>query len=302
LIEFCLAQRDDDGFPTNGINRVNGLDEFGYESWWDTDEFDTEVKPFTQWDPLSYLNIWVMAFDPNGDDASTLGYATFLDEHGLENDGVVIRYEAFGNVGSAGSGDFSGNNLGRTATHEIGHYFNLYHIWGDDFCGDDFVDDTPPQEADNFGCPNFPNNDFNSCGSDEFGEMYMNYMDYVDDECMNMFTFDQSERIDAALFGPRESLLNSIACESFVSVKEGNDKLILRVYPNPADDKFFIQFNKYIESANIKLVDMAGKTLITKSISNVTEWSIDISAFDGGMYFLKTETNNNIITTKVFVK
>jgi hypothetical protein len=243
-----------------------------------------------------------VAFDPNGDAASLLGYATLPDEHGLENDGVVIRYEAFGNIGSAGSGDFSGNNLGRTATHEIGHYFNLFHIWGDDDCGDDLVDDTPPQETDNSGCPLFPHNDFNICGSDENGEMYMNYMDYVDDGCMNMFTFDQSDRMDAALFGPRASLLNSTACESFVSVKEVDNKLALRAYPNPADDRFVIQFNKHIETANIKLVDMAGKTLITKSINNAAELSLDVSTFDSGMYFLKTETNNNIVTTKVFIK
>lgn len=301
-IEFCLAQRDDGGFPTNGINRINGLAEFGYESWWDIDEFDTEVKPFTQWNPLSYLNIWVMSFDPDGDEATTLGYATFPDEHGLENDGIVVRYEAFGDEGAAGTGGFDANHLGRTVTHEVGHYFNLLHIWGDDACGNDLVADTPPQEAENIGCPIFPYNNFNSCGSDENGEMHMNYMDYSDDGCMNMFTLGQADRMNAALFGPRESLLNSVACQTSVSVKEKNNKTALRVFPNPADDKFIIQFNMHIESANIKLVDMAGKTVIHKSINNASEWSLDVSTFESGMYFLKTEINNNTITTKVLVK
>jgi hypothetical protein len=89
-IEFCLAQQDEDGFATNGINRVDGLAEFGYDSWWNQEEVDTLVKPATQWDPLSYLNIWVVAFDPNGDAADLLGYANFPDEHGFDHDGVVI--------------------------------------------------------------------------------------------------------------------------------------------------------------------------------------------------------------------
>jgi hypothetical protein len=303
-IEFCLAQQDEDGFATNGINRVDGLAEFGYDSWWNQEEVDTLVKPATQWDPLSYLNIWVVAFDPNGDAADLLGYANFPDEHGFDHDGVVIRYEAFGDEGTAGTGNFTGNNLGRTATHEIGHYFNLRHIWGDTICGDDFVADTPPQEFEegNSGCPTFPHNAFNTCGSDANGEMYMNYMDYVDDDCMNMFTFGQADRMDAAIFGPRASLLSSVACQTPVSVKENKHKTTFRIYPNPTENIFNIQFNNTVEAAHIKLVDMAGKVVMSKSVNNTADVSVNVSSLAPGMYFVKAETSNNLITSKIFVK
>jgi hypothetical protein len=65
---------------------------------------------------------------------------------------------------------------------------NLYHIWGDEVCGDDLVDDTEPADSANYGCPTFPYHPNNNCGSSENGEMFMNFMDYTDDECMNMFT------------------------------------------------------------------------------------------------------------------
>jgi hypothetical protein len=114
----------------------------------------------------------------------------------------VITYTGFGNTGTAAA-PF---NLGRTATHEIGHWLNLHHIWGDAMCGDDFVADTPVQQGPNFGCPAFPHV---TCGNGPNGDMFCNYMDYVDDHCMVMFTAGQSARIDAALAGARAPILAS---------------------------------------------------------------------------------------------
>src|SRR5205085_4332233 len=95
---------------------------------------------------------------------------------------------------------------GRTATHEIGHYFNLRHIWGDSNCGNDLVDDTPIHNTYNFGCPSFPDN--SSCGGTVHPMMTMNYMDYTDDPCMFMFTNGQKTRMQAtyAVGGPRASM------------------------------------------------------------------------------------------------
>jgi hypothetical protein len=177
----------------------------------------------------------------------------------------------------------------------------LFHIWGDDICGDDFVDDTPPQLDENEGCPFFPHNDFNACGSDENGEMYMNYMDYVDDDCMNMFTVEQAVRMDAALFGPRASLLNSVACQTSLSVKNENFKTALKIYPNPVENILNVQFNKIVETGNIKLVDMAGKVVMNNTVDNSNIVTLDVSTLGSGIYFLKTETNN-IVTTKKFIK
>jgi hypothetical protein len=115
---------------------------------------------------------------------------------------VVILNTAFGTTGTA-TPPF---HRGRTTTHEIGHYLNLHHIWGDVgiLCEDsDYVDDTPNQEGPNYGKPTFPSV---SCRNGPNGDMFMNYMDYVDDEAMCMFTAQQVARMRAALAGPRSEL------------------------------------------------------------------------------------------------
>jgi hypothetical protein len=132
-----------------------------------------------------------------------LGYAQFPGGPAA-TDGVVITHTAFGTTGTAAA-PF---NLGRTATHEIGHWLDLFHIWGDDgtgCTGTDHVADTPNQGGSNYACPSFPHT---SCGNAPNGDMFMNYMDYVDDRCMVMFTAGQVARIDATFEGPRSSLVS----------------------------------------------------------------------------------------------
>lgn len=145
--------------------------------------------------PTTTLNIWVCTLGQN-----LLGYAQFPGGNPA-TDGVVILNTAFGNTGSARA-PF---NKGRTATHEVGHYFNLRHIWGDSNCGNDLVGDTPIHTTYNFGCPAFPFN--SSCGGTH-PMMTMNYMDYTDDACMFMFTNGQKTRMQAtyATNGPRATL------------------------------------------------------------------------------------------------
>ena len=135
-----------------------------------------------------------------------LGYAQFPGGPS-DTDGVVMTYTAFGDIGTA-TAPF---NRGRTATHEVGHWLNLRHIWGDDFgacTGSDQVDDTPNQADANYGTPAFPHI---TCGNRPNGDMFMNYMDYVDDIAMFMFTADQVARMRAALDGPRASIKTSDA-------------------------------------------------------------------------------------------
>ena len=151
------------------------------------------IAPFR---PQKFLNFWVC---PLG--GGLLGYAQFPGGP-VATDGVVINYRAFGTTGTAQS-PF---NLGRTATHEVGHYFNLRHIWGDteDCSGSDMVADTPNCAGPNFEKPTFP---VVTCNNGPNGDMFVNYMDYVDDDTMFMFTAQQVMRMRTALEGPRSGLI-----------------------------------------------------------------------------------------------
>ena len=155
----------------------------------------TSTKGQDAYQPASYFNIWVV-----GEMGGVLGYATFPESAGLWNDGVVIAGKYFGNTSSAPY------NLGRTATHEVGHYLNLRHIWGDGNCATDYVDDTPTQQDKNFGKPTYPQYDL--CGGVNRSIQFMNYMDYVDDAAMYMFSSGQKARMMAvtSTSGPRAGL------------------------------------------------------------------------------------------------
>lgn len=155
----------------------------------------TSSKGQDAFKPANYFNIWVV-----GEMGGVLGYATFPESAGLWNDGVVIAGKYFGNTSSAPY------NLGRTATHEVGHYLNLRHIWGDGNCATDYVNDTPTQQDKNFGKPTYPQYDL--CGGVNRSIQFMNYMDYVDDAAMYMFSAGQKARMQASTSaaGPRSGL------------------------------------------------------------------------------------------------
>jgi len=155
----------------------------------------SSTKGQDAYQPSKYFNIWIV-----GDMGGVLGYATFPESAGLWNDGVVIAGKYFGNTSSAPY------NLGRTATHEVGHYLNLRHIWGDGNCATDYVNDTPTQQDKNFGKPTYPQYDL--CGGVNRSIQFMNYMDYVDDAAMYMFSSGQKARMMAvtSTSGPRAGL------------------------------------------------------------------------------------------------
>ena len=199
-IEFCMATSDPLGNATSGIVRTStSVSAFGTN---DQMKFASSGGA-DAWPASDYLNIWVC--DISG---GILGYAQFPGGSAT-TDGIVIDYQYFGTIGTA-SAPF---DLGRTATHEVGHWLNLRHIWGDGGCNvDDFVSDTPASNSANYGCA-LGNS---ACGS---VDMVQNYMDYSDDACMNLFTLGQRNRM-RALFesgGYRSSLLNSSACGDVVA-------------------------------------------------------------------------------------
>jgi len=182
-------------FVLVGINRKKSTK----KSWGTNDAMKKSSQGgINPTNPTEYLNIWVVNKMTSGR-STILGYAQFPGGS-PSTDGVVIGYNFFGRTGTL-SAPF---NKGRTATHEVGHWLNLRHIWGDATCGNDFVSDTPSHNAYNYGCPSFPH--YSTCAGSPV-EMTMNYMDYVDDACMYMFTAGQKQRT-AAIFasgGPRAS-------------------------------------------------------------------------------------------------
>lgn len=205
-IEFVLAKRNPDGLATNGIVRVNG----GRSSWTMNDNY--AIKSTSYWPAEQYLNIWVCNLTD-----SFVGFAQFPESNleGLGNsssnrltDGVVIWYKAFGSIDD---GAFILNpsfNKGRTVTHETGHFFGLRHIWGDEnnCTGSDYVSDTPNQGGSTDGCPAHPKTD--NCGE---VIMFQNFLDYSDDDCMNLFTQGQVNRMMTVIENSprRNSLLTS---------------------------------------------------------------------------------------------
>jgi len=199
-IQFCLATTDPSGNPTTGITRTSTTK----TAFSTADEMKYGTYGHTIWDRSKYLNIWVC--DLSG---GLLGYAQFPGG-AAATDGVVIDYAYFGVTGAGAP-----FNEGRTATHEVGHWLNLYHIWGDDGTGcggSDLVADTPNQADETYGCPGGTIRI--SCSNGPDGDMYQNYMDYTDDGCMNLFTSGQKTRMQA-LFAPggnRYSITTSPGC------------------------------------------------------------------------------------------
>ena len=217
-IEFCLATIDPEGNSSTGIERIQTTHgQFGMNS----DIHTSSAGGADDWPNDDYLNIWVCNIQ-NG----LLGYASPPSNWVGDGDGLVIGYQYFGRIGTVQSP----YHKGRTATHEIGHWLNLDHVWGGSgSCGNDQVADTPKQETENYSCPAFPLHP-NACSTTNAnGDMFMNYMDYTNDACMNLFTNGQKTRMLAAINNYRSNMLSHSLCEGNVGISEqknNNRKLI----------------------------------------------------------------------------
>jgi len=290
--EFCLAKKDPSGKDTNGITRTyTSTTEFGY---------DDQVKYTISggqdgWNSSKYLNIWVCNLG-----SSLYGFSTFPYDLAAapSADGVVINYYAFGTMGSA----ISPSNLGRTATHEIGHWFNLIHIWGDDgsaCTGSDSVADTPNQASAHFGCLlTYPTTD--ACTTTAPGIMYMNYMDYGDDPCLVMFTNGQAVRMLSAVNTYRSAILNTTLCTGPSGIYELS-KGLFSVYPNPSNGQFTVKSTLPVNAIDVS--NVIGQSVYQQNYGATHSSVIDLNLSDiiPGIYFIKISTEGGYSVQKVMI-
>ena len=296
LIQFCLAQQDPNGNFTTGINRysISGFIEPT------RDYIDTNLKQTTIWDRDKYLNIW--SCDISGSGPQILGYAQFPGEpvsaafpNPELTDGVVILYNVFGRIGDL----LPLLDKGRTATHEVGHWLNLKHIWGNEpgCSSDDDVFDTPLQTTKSSDCNVFPKTD--SCSDNYPGIMFQNFMDYSDDNCLGLYTYGQSARMDAALFNQRASLLNSPGCipGSLSSIEFNNFKV--PVFPNPTTSAVFFDNTKH-EFTEVQVFNYLGQEVAREQLAGaVANQELNLSTLSAGVYVLKFHNGTSTATAKV---
>ncbi len=241
-IHFCLARFDPDGNPTTGILR----EQFSQATWNSDSIIDNYLKPATIWDHTRYLNIWSVRMGGQLVTDGVLAYSAFPYFSPADEDGVVARFNTIGTTGTL----IPTYTLGKTISHEVGHWFGLQHVWGDDGgkcagdqgAGNDGISDTPDQGDMNFGCPTFPH--VSCTGSAPNGDMFMNYMDYTDDACRNMFTQGQVNRMNFVLDNPRSAIKNA-STQCFYAL----DAAVANI-SNPIDTICSLSFTPYITLRN----------------------------------------------------
>lgn len=283
-IEFCLAKVDPDGNTTTGIVRQETtLNQFNDQ---DGRIFYDNEGGSDSWPADDYMNIWVCNLG-----SFLAGFATFPNDADEGEDGVVVNYINFGRVGLDPP-----YHLGRTTTHEIGHFFGLDHLWGSGSAtcnNDDGIADTPNTNQTYLGeCPTSTQN---SCNSND---MFMNFMYFTDDACMAMFSEGQKAVMLANLDNFRAGLKTSLACSPLATINQELDNS-LQIFPNPTTNLLYLQLDKpSSEILNVAVFDNFGKTFYSDSFKN----TINVSNFSKGIYFLKMTTKNGIVTRKFVVQ
>jgi hypothetical protein len=298
-IEFCLATIDPNGNPTNGITRTSSTGgDFGAFFQPITEDVKTSASGGVDpWPADEYLNIWVCNLFPG-----LLGYAQFPGG-AMATDGVVITYTAFGTIGTV----TAPSTLGRTASHECGHYFGLYHIWGDDSdcTGSDSIADTPNSNAASASDCQVT---LNSCsnedliwGANDPNDMVQNYMDYSHDSCMNMFTHGQKARMMSFLFSDpaRFALLSSPAGCNPLAVKDFSFDQFFSVHPNPTNGEVMVSyFGKWSAEMNVEVLDVAGRNVMNKQVNSYS-YTLDLGNLPAGIYTVRFLGDGGVATKKI---
>ena len=214
----------------------------------------------------------------------------------------MIDLDAFGTINNQ-----AGYEMGKTTVHEVGHWLGLKHIWGDDYCGDDGVSDTPKQAGYNIECPNTINV---TCGNGPYGDMYMNYMDLTSDACMNLFTEGQKARMRSffAAGGARVKLLSStglnlpLIAESPLP-EEDPKWLQPQLYPNPASNviNLDLAYDSRWMGKTIQVINLQGQIVMSLQVT-AKNLRIDLQKLQAGIYFLAAKKDDGESLKMKFVK
>lgn len=293
-IEFFLATIDPDGAPTTGITRT-------YSSRRSFSVYtDLELlSSLAYWDSSKYLNIWVTRFS-----GGIIGYASMpmADFPGLDirgeseyTDGIFVDHSVFGP-----NPNDEIYAMGRTTTHEVGHWLGLIHTWGDRRCGTDYCDDTPTIEFANLG--NSCDDIFSYCDGVEVRNMIENYMDYSPDRCMNIFTRDQKNRARAIvqLSERRRKLL-----ENAVIFNPIEEPLLVNILGNPVENHL-IEIRVFVNQPKdyeLLLADNWGRILYRNTFQNSMSRTIQIPSdkISKGVLNLRVHAGSDTVFKRLVV-
>ncbi len=265
------------------------------------------------WDPTKYLNVWVFR-----NDAGILGLAIPIRFVGsgfsgtnrtltAGDMGVTLHYGVVGRRNDFTEFYLTGNDRGRTMTHEVGHFFNMRHIWGDSQgCSpDDGISDTPPQDDNTYctsGCPTFPT--YDACSPSGNGIMFMNYMDYVDDRAMMMFSKIQASVMAAevAANGLLVNLTNnpSLAIADAVSLPAGENGL--RLFPNPATTQVFVQSATGTKITGFTISDAVGREVYRAAELSGNQNTVSLAGMARGFYLVRATVNGQPFTGRLVLQ
>lgn len=311
-ITFAIAHRKPDGKGTSGVEiKIAPVGFKGFQPQ-SGDMKNNSLGGLDPWDNKKYINVWIVNLvDGGGSQSNVLGFGYSPNYAAAlwvpEQTGVVISYGAFGNRTSPNQYFIGGATGGRTLVHEMGHFFNLWHIWGNTqvgsgICGDDDdIADTPPQKDANQSCPSGA---ITNCTNSNGGEMYMNYMDYPGDDCVHMFTKGQVARMQAQFMN--DSISHELTTHPDLTwwptdIAE-TDKQVTDIYPNPSTGNFNISFTNAAGLQGIAITNMMGQQVKQVAVNNSNSYNFDLSGMPKGIYLVNCLFEEGTVTRKIVLQ
>lgn len=307
-IQFALAHTTPSGMPSPGFE-IKTIDPPGFNidgtagsGIGFSDAKYSNANGLNTWDAATYLNIWVINPLERGQKSNFLGLTIppeIISQYGLptEEAGIVLNYSVFKN-----------QLRFRTVTHELGHFFGLNHIWGDDSgkCiynggNDDDIADTPPQASETYGCPVFPRKD--NCSPVEPGILFMNFMDYTDDACKLLFTKMQAKKMYAEVM-PGGISYSLTQHPSVLDYNSGlSSGVSFYMYPNPVTDILNIKFDVSSQDLeHIEITNSLGMHVFSTIIMQQQGfYTYNMTKYAAGLYFIRLKFKHAIVTERIYV-